>query len=252
MDRLSIAILYPTPDTGEDDFLALAGRVTPSMGAEIVYMPWPGDRDMSSMGPAEITDALRRLGSDSHLAGAVPAALGERRPDIVVFGVTSASFLQGADGVSVQVALLERVSGIRATTTTAAFQAAIRQLGLRTVSVASVYPPRITDHFISRVEEAGAAVVHRADAGAGSDHEVGAWSGDQIARLVERAASPGAEAVLLPETALHAATITRQLERAAGGAPVLTATQVTLWHAATLAGLTPHAEESGPLFAGAS
>jgi len=249
MGKLSIAILYPTPNTGEDDFLALAGRITPAIDAEVVYMPWPGGRDLSSVGRDGVMEALRRLGSAGHLSAVVPDALGERRPDVVVFAVNSASFLHGADGVPVQAGLLERLSGGRATTTTAAFQAAIRHLGLRKVSVASVYPPAITDHFISRVSEAGAAVVHRADADAGSDHEVGAWSGDQIAGLVGQAASPGAEAVLLPETALHASAITGQLERAAGGVPVLTATQVSLWHAASLAGLRPRAPESGPLFA---
>lgn len=193
-------------------------------------------------------DALRRLGSDEHLVRVVPDALGERQPDVAVFAVNSASFLHGADEVAAQVELLERVTGRRATSTTAAFQAAIRHLGLRKVSIASVYPPTTTDHFIRRVQEAGAAVVHRVDADAGTDREVGGWSGDQIARLVSLAADPGAEAVLLPETAIHAATITGQLERAASGVPVLTATQVSLWHATTLVGLKPHAADAGPLF----
>lgn len=252
MTRLNIAILYPTPNTGEDDFLALASHITPPVDADIVYMPWPGNRDLSSVGRDGVMDALRQLGSAGHLSRVVPDALGGRQPDVVVFAVNSASFLHGADGVSAQAELLGRVSGARATTTTAAFQAAIRHLRLRKVSVASVYPPAITDHFISRVSEAGAETVHRADADAGTDHEVGAWSGDQIARLVSQAAHPDAEAVLLPETALHAAGITRHLEQASGGVPVLTATQVTLWHAAALAGLTPRAPESGPLFADAS
>lgn len=249
MGTPTIAILYPTPHTGEDDFLALARQIVPSIDVDIAYVPWAGDHDTSSLELEGIIGALRQLGAASHLSRVVPAALGGRQPAVVVFAVNSASFLNGAHGVSEQVDLLERVSGGRATSATAAFQAAIRHLGLHRVSVASVYPPLITDHFIERVEDAGAAVVHRTDADARSDHEVGAWSGDQIARLVEQAASPGAEAVLLPETALHAATITGQLERAAHGVPVLTATQVCLWHAATLAGITPHAAESGPLFA---
>lgn len=247
-----IALLYPTPRTGEDDFLALASRIAPRLDVDVVYIPWPDDRDMSSMSPDEVRDSLRRLGSSGHLARVVPDALTGRRPDVTVLAVNSASFLQGARGVSEQAGLLERLSGGPATSTTAAFQAAIRHLGLSRVSVASVYPPGITDHFIGRVADAGASVVHRVDADAGSDHEVAAWPGDRIARLVERAASPGAEAVLLPETALHAAALSGQLERAAGGVPVLTATQVSLWHAAVLAGVTPLAGGAGPLFARAA
>lgn len=249
MDTATIAILYPTPDTGEDDFLTLAARITPRVDAAVIYIPWPDDRDLSSLGQDGILDSLCRLGSAGHLASVVPAALTGHRPDVVVFAVNSSSFLHGARGVSEQIDLLERVSGRRATSTTAAFQAAIRHLRLGKVSVASVYPPTITDHFIDRVEDVGATVVRRADANARSDHEVAAWSGDRIAQLVGQAASPEAEAVLLPETALHAATITSHLERAAGGVPVLTATQASIWHAATLVGLTPVAAESGPLFA---
>ena len=251
MGSATITLLYPTPRTGEDDFLTMASRIIPPLGVDLAYIPWPDNRDMSRLGTDGVLDSLRRLGSADHLASVVPAALAERRPDVVVFAVNSSSFLHGARGVSEQVDLLERLSGCRATTATAAFQAAIRHLRLKRVSVASVYPPMITDHFIDRVGDAGAAVVNRADAGGRSDHEVAAWSGDRIARLVEQSASPDAEAVLLPETALHAATITRRLERAARGIPVLTATQVSLWHAATLAGLTPVAAESGPMFAGA-
>lgn len=244
----AVALLYPTPRAGEDDFLALACRVAPVVDVDVVYFPWPDDRDMSSMSRDEVLDALRRLGSADHLARVVPDAIEGRNPGVTVLWVNSASFLQGARGVSGQVGLLERLSGGRATSATAAFQAAIRHLRLGKVSVASVYPPAITDHFIDRVTDAGATVVHRTDADAGSDHEVADWSGDQIAALVERAASADAEAVLLPETALHASAINGQLERAAGGVPVLTATQVSLWHAATLAGITPLAEAAGPLF----
>ncbi|MBO0804642.1 MAG: hypothetical protein J2P25_16400 [Nocardiopsaceae bacterium] len=251
MGSPNVALLYPTPDTGEDDFLALSRHIVPSIDVEVVYLPWPGAPDTSSLSPSEIVDSLRRLGSAEHLSGAVPTALANaaHRPDVVVFAVTSSSFLHGSQGVSGQVDLLERLSGVRATSTTAAFQAAIRHLRLSTVTVASVYPPLITDHFIDRVRDLGTDVVHRVDADGRSDHEVAAWTADQITELVEQAARPDADAVLLPETALHAATITRQLECAARGSPVLTATQVTLWHAATLAGLTPRAAESGPLFA---
>lgn len=239
-------LLYPTPRAGEDDFLDLAGRL--SLALEVVYFPWPEDvGDLATLDIAQVTDAVRRLGSADHLEQVLPGALVGHDVDVLAFAVTSASFLDGPDGVEQQLRTLRRLTGRPATSTTAAFQQAIRHLGLRKVGLASVYHPTLSDHFAERVREAGADVVSRVDASAGSDRELADWPPERILDLVARAAHPVAQAVLLPETALHTSRLTAELERAAG-CPVLTATQVTLWSAARLLNVPATTADAGPLF----
>lgn len=246
--RPRVGLLYPTPRAGEDDFLRLAERMRPALDVEVVYIPWPDDAgDLGTLDVGEVIDAVRRLGSAAHLENVLPDALAGRAVDVVAFAVTSASFLDGAAGVARQLDMLRRVTGLPATSTTAAFQEAIRHLSLRTVSLASVYHPAVSEHFVERLRETGLDVVHRVDADAGSDRELAAWPPERIVDLVARAAHPRAQAVLLPETALHASGLTNELERVAG-CPVLTATQVTLWAAAQLVHVRVSCPEAGPLF----
>lgn len=247
-----MGLLYPTPDAGEDDFLDLAGQLEPVLDVEVVYVPWPDDvEDLAALSLAQVIDALRRLGSAPHLERVLPEALAGREVDVVAFAVTSASFLDGPAGVEDQLRTLTRLSGCPATSTTAAYQQAIGHLGLREVALASVYDADVSDHFVERVREAGAEIVHRVDAAAGSDRALAAWPPDRIVDLVQRSAHPAAEAVLLPETALHTCHLTGDLERAAG-CPVLTATQVTLWSAARLLNVPAVSPTAGPLFASAA
>ncbi|WP_216895286.1 maleate cis-trans isomerase family protein [Nocardia alni] len=243
-----VGLLYPTPNAGEDDFLDLAAVLRPALDLEVVYFPWPDDvDDLAAMDIGRVIDALRRLGSAQHLERVLPDAVGERRLDAVAFAVTSASFLDGPGGVERQLRAIERVVGCPATSTTFAFQQAIRHLALSRVALASVYHAEVSEHFVARVREAGAEVVNRVDASARSDRELAKWAPEQIVDLVKRSAHPGAQAVLLPETALHASHLTTELEQAAG-CPVLTATQVTLWAATRLTGKPTVAAEAGPLF----
>ncbi len=243
-----VGLLYPTPNSGEDDFLDLAAQLNPVLNVEVIYVPWPDDvDDLAMLGVEQVIDAVRRLGSAAHLKRVLPGTVDGRCVAALVFAVTSSSFLDGAAGVEQQLATISRATGCPATSTTAAFQHAIRHLGLRSVALASVYHPRLSDHFVERVREADAEVVHRVDAAARSDRELANWPPEKITDLVRQAAHPQAEAVLLPETALHTSRLTAKLEQAAG-CPVLTATQVSLWAATQLADMQCLSTTAGPLF----
>jgi hypothetical protein len=142
---------------------------------------------------------------------------------------------------------LERVTTV---STTSAFQHAVQHSGLTSVALASVYHPSATDHFIDRLAEVGATTISRVDADASSDRELATWSSDQIASLVRACVHDDAQAVVLPETALHTATIADLLDQAAGR-PVLTATQVTIWAAYRALAQHPRTTNAGILFVGA-
>lgn len=245
---LRVGLLYPTQNSGEDDFMDLAAQLTPTLNVEVIYVPWPDDvEDLAMLGVEQVIDAIRRLGSAAHLERVLPGAVDSRGIAVLVFAVTSSSFLDGRAGVEQQLATISHVTGCPATSTTAAFQQAIRHLGLHSVALASVYHPQLSDHFVERVREAGAEVIHRVDAAARSDRELASWRPEQITDLVRQAAHPEAQAVLLPETALHTSRLTAELEQVAGR-PVLTATQVSLWAATQLAAIPVVSNTAGPLF----
>ena len=68
--------------------------------------------------------------------------------------------------------------------------------------------------------------------------EVGTLAPEQVVAMVAAADHPDAEAVLVPDTAMHTLAIVDKLE-AAVGKPVLTANQVTVWKGLELLGPVP-------------
>ncbi|SEF26361.1 Maleate cis-trans isomerase [Amycolatopsis pretoriensis] len=242
---IRLALLYPTPDAAEDDFIDLAARCDPPAEVVPVHFPWPdGVGDLSALGTEQTYAAVRELGSDAHLERVIPALDGF---DAAIFAVTSASFLHGEHGVGRQLRTLRRLTGRPTVSTTSAFQHAVRRLGLTRVALASVYHPSASAHFVRRLAEAGATTVGRVDADAPSDRELAGWTADRIEALVRSCRHDEAQAVVLPETALHTAAIADRLDEAAGR-PVLTATQVSVWAAYDVLGQRPRATNAGVLF----
>lgn len=79
--------------------------------------------------------------------------------------------------------------------------------------------------------------------------EVGTLDREQVIAMVVAADHPEAEAVLVPDTAMHTLAIVEALERAVGK-PVLTANQVTVWKGLQLLGPVPDLPGLGSLFGG--
>ncbi len=78
--------------------------------------------------------------------------------------------------------------------------------------------------------------------------EVGTSVRDQVVAMVTSVDRTGAEAVLVPDTAMHSLDWLPDLE-AAAGMPVLTANQVTVFEGLRLAGPVPELPQLGTLFA---
>ncbi len=251
MATLRFGALFPTANADVEDFRRLLGRVSPRAGLEVVELRWPPGvaEDLADMSDDRLTEAAAGLGDPALLATALDGSVG--RFEAVALAVTSASFLRSAHDHGRQLATLARVARCRATTTLRGFQDAVRHLGVTRVGVASVYPSHFTDEFIAHLGETDAAVVHRVDANARTDHDLARWGDERIIDLVARAVHPEAEVVLLPETALHTDHLTAALAEAAG-VPVLTATQVTIWSLCRALGCAPAAAGAGPLFGAAA
>lgn len=227
---LRIGLLYPTRDSGEDDFVRLAGLIDPAIEVGFGYVPWGESvSDLADLDPLGKRDAVREVGEPERLQHAVDELAGFS-PHVLSFACTSCSFLWGLDGATRQAAGLADRSGLPASSTSLAFVAAARALDLTRVGVASVYGQEITAGFVDFLAAAGIATVHRVALDAPSDRVLARWDEKQVLDLVAAGDAEEADAVLVPETALHTADVLPRAEDLVAK-PVLTATQVTLWQA---------------------
>ncbi|MFE2936340.1 MULTISPECIES: decarboxylase [unclassified Streptomyces] len=192
-------------------------------------------------------DALIRTGAPEHLAAGVEE-LQRSGVEAVVWASGAGSFLYGWEGAHEQTAALARAAGVPASSTSFGFVHAVRELGAGRVAVASTYPERITALFAEFLHAAGLGVAATRTAGLESAAEAAAWDLDRVKELAVAADRPEADAVLLPDTALHTAGHEAELEELLGK-PVLTGNQVTVREGLRLAGRRAWSPSLGRLFA---
>ena len=100
-------------------------------------------------------------------------------------------------------------------------------------------PEELSNAFRAFLETGGVEVVHMGCLGVWTGDEVALIERDEVLHFARANDHPDAEAVLIPDTALHTVDFLPELE-AAVGKTVLTANQVTMWEALRLANhLTP-------------
>ncbi|WP_394359390.1 decarboxylase [Amycolatopsis sp. SB7-3] len=240
-----IGLLYPTRDCGEDDFLACARKLDPDLTVDFAYVPWGEDIGrVDDLDPAEKHEAVRELGAPERLAAA--ARFGTA-PDVVSWACSSCSFTRGLAGARKQASVLSERLSVPARSTSLAYLTALAHLGTKQVAIASVYHRYTTASFVDFLAEAGIETVHSVSADAPSDRALATWDRRRITDLATAADHEAAEAVLIPETALHTTPLLEDLETALGK-PVLTATAVTLWDALHALGTPPVRRGLGTLF----
>jgi len=232
-----IGILYPGY-AAEDDFDLLNQRLAVA-AFEVVHTSIGED--------AHREDALLDMGSSARLLDG-GRRLAPRGVSAVVWACTSGSFIYGWEGAQRQAADLEEALGLPVSSAALAFVSALRALGLRRVSIAATYPHDIALRFEAFLDDAGLDPVAITSQGIITATEVGTLTSDDALALVAAADSSDADAVLVPDTALHTIASLEALEEAAGK-PVLTANQVSAWEGLRLAGTAAVAPGLGALFA---
>ena len=105
----------------------------------------------------------------------------------------------------------------------------------------------MTERFRDFLRAAGVEPVLVSSHGIVTAAEVGALGRDSALELAAAADHPDAEAVLVPDTALHSIGVIEELEDRARK-PVLTANQVSAWEALRLSGLSIAGTGLGRLF----
>ncbi len=227
-DKLKIGILYPLY-SAEDDYPRLAAALQPPVEVQVIHTDSP---NLHRIDESLITGSREYL-----LAGA--AELRPHNVAVCLWACTSASFAFGVEGAQRQAQDLVDALGVPASSTSLAFLSASKALGLKRVAVAATYPEELSSAFRAFLETGGVEVIHMGCLGVWTGDEVALIERDEVLRFACANDHPEAEAVLIPDTALHTVDFLPELE-AAVGKTVLTANQVTMWEALRLANrLTP-------------
>nr|WP_067488365.1 aspartate/glutamate racemase family protein [Actinomadura hibisca] len=234
---MSVGFLYPG-HSAEDDYPAIEALLG-DVALPVVHTTMRED--------AHRVDALLDIG------GADVLDVGARRlrelgVDAAVWACTSGSFVFGWDGATAQAAGIAEAAGVPASSTSFAFVNAARHLGVRRVAVAATYPEDVAEHFAAFLGGAGIEVVALGCQDIVTAAEVGALDRERVLEFVAAGDHPDADAVLVPDTALHTAHRLDELERRLAK-PVLTANQVSVWEGLRLAGGTRPRTGLGRLFA---
>ncbi len=239
----TVGMLYPG-HSAEDDYPWLEGQLDNDTRLPVVHTSVGED--------AHRVDALLDLGGPERLAAGAKELMAQHDAEAVMWACTSGSFVFGWEGAQEQVRQLHEVTGLPTSSTSLAFAHACAALGLERVSVAASYPEDVAEHFVRLLGDAGVEVTGMGSHGIITAAEVGTLGYEQVAAIATGAdLSGGAQAVLVPDTAMHTLRWVNQLEDAVG-LPVLTANQVTVWEGLSLLGPVPTHESLGTLFRRAS
>lgn len=216
MTRPALGVLYPG-HSGERDYRLLADAL--DVPLRLLHTEVGEDLHAEA--------SLRAIGQPGPLIAQARAGF---RDDVgaVLWACTSGSFVFGWDGARAQSEELSEGLGVPVTSTSLAFVSAARGLGARRVAVAGTYPADVAGAFGRLLTDAGLEVAEITAAGIMTGAEVGLLESEQVVELVRPSIDAGADAILVPDTALSSFEAMPRLEREFHTV-VLTANQVTMW-----------------------
>lgn len=224
-----LGFLYPG-HAAEDDYPLLGRMIDPPAEVHLVHTGFLED--------AHTVEALSEMGSLPRLQKGAEGLDGSGI-ESVLWTSTSASFVLGLDGIRQQIDALEKALGVPASTTAMAFARAITAINANNVAIAATYPEDVAQRFCQFLDHFDINVVHVSSRGIITAAEVGELEKDDVIEFAVANSRNDADALLIPDTALHSAAWLTDLESATGK-PVLTANQVSFWEALRLCGkLTP-------------
>ena len=235
-----LGLMYPEGGGEYDYYLfadAVGWRVRPLVVAARLY------GDDRSHDPENLKATARIDQLEVTARSLVPLA-----PHSCMWACTSGSFISGRAHALAQVEAIRAVLGCPTGSTSLAFVHALEAVGARRVAVLATYPEPVARAFQSFLAESGIAVVSLEWLGAVSGQVAFLTPHERLLAAARGADSPGADALLVPDTAVGGCALIEPLESELGK-PVLVANQVTLWHGLRLAGSRVTAPGYGRLMA---
>ena len=236
-DLTRLGFLYPD-HSAEDDYPRVATMLRPPIDAIVVHTSIGED--------AHRADALRDTGAIWRLLDGAEE-LKRIGVDAAMWACTSGSFVFGLEGAKAQAKAIEDHLGKPVSSTSLAFVSAAKAMGLERVAIAATYPDDVAQLFQQLLADSGIETVQRGALNIITGVEVGTVERDVVLSHALANDHPDAEAILMPDTALHTIALLEDLE-AAAGKTVLTANQVTVWEALRLAGVLRRQDGLGRLF----
>ncbi|MRG86042.1 maleate cis-trans isomerase family protein [Salinibacillus xinjiangensis] len=237
MSSPKVGFLYPGY-AAEDDYPRLGKMVNPNVDVELIITEFNED--------AHTVEALSEMGSNRRIVDGTKHLVG-KGVQSVLWTSTSASFVRGLEGIKEQIATLEEQLNVPASTTALAFVRAAKAIGAKRVALAATYPEDVALLFKVLLESFDIEVIQFASKGIITAAEVGTLQKDEVGNLAVENDCPDADALFIPDTALHSAEWIEDLEEAVQK-PVLTANQVSFWEALRLTGQFTPQKGLGTLF----
>jgi maleate isomerase len=175
--------------------------------------------------------------------------LAQAYPEVIVYGCTSGSFLEGMGKEAKLASRITQRTGIPAVTTSTAVVEALRAVGARKVFMVTPYPDNVNEHELEFMAHYGFEVVALESFRCGSSEEIRGVSSDDVAKLV--LSHP--EAIAACDTIFLSCTNMLSMDRvglieAWTGKPVITSNQASLWAALVRMRVPTDAVNCGRLF----
>lgn len=221
------------------------------------------EADMSLMRPDGVSFHTARLGGyDEHeipdadqMAGLGAASLDEplelligARPDLIMYGCTSATLTHGPSFDRDLAAQIKAMSGAQSVTAAGALVHALKHLGARQIAFASPYTPDINQAAMDYLTDCGFTIVSHAAVTEELDNTgQGDLTPDDVVELGQRAVGNGAEALVLSCTEMRSVEAISRLEEMLD-LPVVTSNQAMLFEAMQKLEMPTGAMRFGRLF----
>ena len=197
----------------------------------------PDESQMQALGASDLEEPLALL-------------LGIK-PDVVIYGCTSATLTHGPEFDRALADRIAATSGAKTVTAAGAIVHALAALGATRVGFASPYVAAINDMAVRFLSDMGVDTVARSQVDSAlGNHEQGALTPEAVFELGRRADSPDADAIVLSCTDMRSVEIIDRLEQAVGK-PVVTSNQAIMFTAMQALNITDPIAGFGRLLAGA-
>ena len=174
--------------------------------------------------------------------------LGTAQVDVIAFGCTGGSFLNGPGYDKV---ISEKIStaagGVKTIAAAGAVSDALNELGVRKIAVCTPYPEELNERLRSFYTAAGFHIVSFAYEDGGIPQDSSVQARQTALRMALGVDSPEAEAIFISCTAFEGAGESIDLIEDLTGKPVVTSNQATLWACLSALGVSKHVPGAGRL-----
>ncbi len=196
--------------------------------------------------PAPTVEGLSSMMGDSETERCV-AELAVAPLHAIIFGGTSATFLEGIGWDRTIIERMQGVSGgIPVTTTSTASLEALHMLRVERISVITPYLGEVTERARRFFAGNGYEVLRAEGMEIATDYGIGAVTTEELYAFVRGNAHPDSDAVFISCTNLRTIGALESLEEDLG-IPVVSANQASFWGALRLAGVRAKIEGFGQL-----